>query len=71
MSAVDEKTPRNSSSLHNIKDNRSDSESITVNEVPEDDSQYPTGLPMAMLTLGLCLVVFTVALDNTIIGENA
>lgn len=37
----------------------------------EDDIVYPHGLPLALLTLGLCFATFTVALDNTIIGKFA
>ncbi|RDW85813.1 hypothetical protein BP5796_04138 [Coleophoma crateriformis] len=36
----------------------------------EDDSNtaYPHGLPLGLLTFGLCMATFTVALDNTIIA---
>lgn len=33
-----------------------------------DDSEYPSGFPLVILTIGLCLALFVVALDNTIIG---
>ncbi|KKY28642.1 putative mfs transporter [Phaeomoniella chlamydospora] len=35
---------------------------------PEDESKYPKGLPLYLLTFGLCLGTFVVALDNTIIA---
>jgi hypothetical protein len=37
----------------------------------EDGSEivYPNGMQLGFLTLGLCLATFTVALDNSIIGE--
>ena len=35
----------------------------------EDESKYPSGFPLAILTFGLCVSIFVVALDNTIIGE--
>ena len=36
---------------------------------PDDDEiEYPTGLKFAIITLALCLAVFLVALDNTIIA---
>ncbi|KAL9620790.1 MAG: hypothetical protein Q9160_004690 [Pyrenula sp. 1 TL-2023] len=34
----------------------------------DDESKYPKALPLALLTLGLCLSIFVVALDNTIIA---
>ena len=34
----------------------------------DDETNYPKGLPLAILTFGLCMVTFVVALDNTIIG---
>jgi len=36
----------------------------------EDDENivYPSGLPLILLTIGLCLATFTVALDNSIIA---
>lgn len=36
--------------------------------VDEDDSKYPKGGTLAILTFGLCLATFVVALDNTIIA---
>jgi hypothetical protein len=35
----------------------------------EDESKYPSGFPLAILTFGLCVSLFVVALDNTIIGK--
>lgn len=35
---------------------------------PDDDVVYPTGLKFAIITIALCLSVFLVALDNTIIA---
>ncbi|KAI9691805.1 MAG: hypothetical protein M1822_007877 [Bathelium mastoideum] len=35
---------------------------------PEDETQYPSGLKLAVLSFGLCLAIFVVALDNTIIA---
>jgi hypothetical protein len=34
----------------------------------DDESKYPRAFPLAILTFGLCLSTFVVALDNTIIG---
>jgi len=34
----------------------------------EDEVVYPGGMQLALLTFGLCLATFTVALDNTIIA---
>ena len=36
----------------------------TTEEV-QDESQYPGGLSLSLLTFGLCMAIFTVALDNT------
>ncbi|KAI5811474.1 major facilitator superfamily domain-containing protein [Peziza echinospora] len=36
--------------------------------VDEDESKYPTGLALGLITLALCLAVFLVALDQTIIA---
>jgi hypothetical protein len=42
----------------------------SVGEAGEDDeSKYPKALPLAILTFGLCMSTFVVALDNTIIGK--
>lgn len=35
---------------------------------PEDESGYLSGFKLALLTLGLCLTTFVIALDNTIIA---
>ena len=43
----------------------------SVGEAGEDDeSKYPKALSLAILTFGLCMSTFVVALDNTIIGES-
>ena len=39
----------------------------TVDE-QNDDSKYPSGTVLALLTFGLCMATFVVALDNTIIA---
>jgi hypothetical protein len=40
-------------------------------DADEDKIVYPNGVQLTLLTVGLCLATFTVALDNTIIGEHA
>lgn len=35
----------------------------------DDESKYPGGFALGILTFGLCMATFVVALDNTIIGE--
>ena len=37
-------------------------------EDQDDESKYLTGFPLIILTIGLCLTTFVVALDNTIIA---
>lgn len=44
-----------------------DSAENTVDE-QNDDSKYPGGGALAVLTFGLCMATFVVALDNTIIA---
>lgn len=43
-------------------------EETTDEEEQEDESVYPGGAALAILTFGLCMATFVVALDNTIIG---
>ncbi|KAF7912858.1 uncharacterized protein EAF01_001879 [Botrytis porri] len=38
------------------------------NREEEDENHYISGVPLALLTFGLCMATFTVALDNTIIA---
>jgi hypothetical protein len=33
-----------------------------------DGIEYPTGLPLTLVTIALCMSVFLMALDNTIIA---
>ena len=44
------------------------SEETVVEEEAVDESQYPGGLTLGILTFGLMMATFVVALDNTIIG---
>ena len=37
----------------------------------DEESKYPKALPLALLTFGLALATFVVALDNTIIGRQS
>lgn len=39
-------------------------------EEADDEIKYPGGFALAILTFGLCMAIFVVALDNTIIGEK-
>lgn len=40
----------------------------TPKEEPEDESKYLSGFKLAILSIGLCLTTFVIALDNTIIA---
>lgn len=40
-------------------------------EEKEDETVYPGGAALAVLTFGLCMATFVVALDNTIIGIHS
>lgn len=42
--------------------------SIQRVQTREDGSEYPTGLPLFLIILALCLAVFVMSLDNTIIA---
>lgn len=44
---------------------------LAEGEEAEDESKYPRGIALALLTFGLCLALFVVALDNTIIGKES
>lgn len=39
-----------------------------IEEKTDDESEYPTGAKLAVITMALCFSVFLVALDNTIIA---
>jgi MFS family permease len=43
-------------------------ESETSNGETDDDSKYPSGTKLALLTFGLAMATFVIALDNTIIA---
>ncbi|ESK95105.1 major facilitator superfamily transporter [Moniliophthora roreri MCA 2997] len=46
-----------------------DSSEDTKEQIPEEEpTEYPQGLKLALITLALCLSVFLMALDNTIIA---
>ena len=50
-----------------VKEREGESAEDTVDE-QNDDSKYPGGGKLAVLTFGLCMATFVVALDNTIIA---
>ena len=43
-------------------------ESITNTRTREDGTEYPTGAKLTLITVALCLAVFLMALDNSIIA---
>jgi len=43
-------------------------QSITQMRTREDGTEYPTGMKLGLITLALCLSVFLMALDNSIIA---
>lgn len=43
---------------------------VASEEVKEDDSQYPTTWVATTITIGICLVSFATAVDNTIISQS-
>lgn len=50
-------------------DNRGISAKVDGAKDQEDESKYPGGVALTIITIGLMLAAFVVALDNTIIGE--
>ncbi|KAL8900472.1 MAG: hypothetical protein Q9207_005687 [Kuettlingeria erythrocarpa] len=40
----------------------------STNDLSEEDAEHLTGIPLAILILGLCLATFFIALDNTILA---
>lgn len=51
------------------KDVPSGEDPDTQDNNDDDESQYPSGLKVLILTIGLCLGMLVVALDNTVIGK--
>ncbi len=47
---------------------RAGAQSLRPATTREDGSDYPTGLALGLITMALCLSVFLIALDNSIIG---
>ena len=41
-------------------------EAVNSTEEVEDESKYPSGAKLLVLTFGLCMATFVVALDNTV-----
>lgn len=62
-----EKSARTSLDIDNTVPGTKEKEEDTASE-EEDISKYPTGLPLAFIVIALCLAVFLVALDQTIIA---
>ena len=55
---------------HTVNEKEATTEMIEEEEQEkEDESKYPSGVALTLLTLGLCMSTFVVALDNTIIGK--
>lgn len=50
------------------KANSSEKDESTAKEEQEDESQYPSGIRLGLVILALCLAVFLLSLDNSIIA---
>lgn len=48
--------------------NSSDKDVSTAKEEQEDESRYPSGIRLGLVILALCLAVFLMSLDNSIIS---
>lgn len=46
----------------------SDKSASTAEKEQEDESQYPSGIRLGLVMLALCLAVFLMSLDNSIIS---
>ena len=62
-----EKSARASLDVDNTAPETKEKEDDAASE-EEDLSRYPTGLPLVFIIVALCLAVFLVALDQTIIA---
>jgi len=61
-------SPENNASVENAPVARQEGDNGDSND-EEDEIVYPGGIQLALLTFGLCMATFTIALDNTIIGR--
>jgi MFS family permease len=69
MSATEkETTPAPVAQSVDEKDDKELSPAAAPVDDNEDEIEYPTGIKFAVITIALCLAVFLVALDNTIIA---
>jgi len=63
-------SPENNASVENAAVARPEAEGDNGDSNDEEDEiVYPGGVQLALLTFGLCMATFTIALDNTIIGR--
>lgn len=51
-----------------LEANSSDKDGSIAKEEHEDESQYPSGIRLGLVILALCLAVFLMSLDNSIIS---
>ena len=69
---VQEKAPAVTENTNPAAATKTGGEESTVStedeEPPEDESKYLSGLKLSILSLGLCLITFIIALANTIIS---
>ncbi|KAL2068221.1 hypothetical protein VTL71DRAFT_16319 [Oculimacula yallundae] len=66
--ALKENTLDSASQDHSSLDPEKHEPKPAVGETVEDDSEYLTGLKLALVVLGLCLAVLLVGLDNSILA---
>lgn len=68
--SVDEKDATRSATVHDnhldektevVDNEKAAVENDTAGEQEDPDAQYPSGIPLALLTLGLCLTTFVVS----------
>ena len=58
-------SPSTPASIINATNSDENIENGDTTEEVQDEGQYPGGLSLGLLTFGLCMAIFTVALDNT------
>ncbi|KAJ7661537.1 major facilitator superfamily transporter [Mycena polygramma] len=54
--------------IQNLKEKAQEKEQKSIHSESEDGIEYPHGIKLHLITVALCLSVFLVALDNTIIA---
>ena len=68
--ATEQTTPENERTTEKEQTSEEPPEQTNVVDDDDDESRYPTAFPFALITLALCLSIFCMSLDNTIIAVS-